>query len=84
MRTLSWEGWKIMDDTIIGKQLLIKSPEAATFLGVGERTLWSLTAPRGPIPSVKIGCSVRFDKRDLIAFVDAQKQKSNQQWRATA
>jgi hypothetical protein len=54
--------------------LLVDSREAARLLAVSERTLWSLTSPRGPIRSVRIGRSVKYDPRDLQAFVDAQKK----------
>jgi excisionase family DNA binding protein len=55
--------------------LLLKSAEAARFLAIGERTLWQWTAD-GKIPCVKLpgGKSVRYDVRDLIAFVDGHKQ----------
>lgn len=62
-----------MIDSNFHEPLLLSYPAAAKFLGIGQRTLWDLTVPRGPIPSVHIGRSVRFDRRDLIAFVDAQK-----------
>jgi hypothetical protein len=52
---------------------LLKTRAAAAFLSVSERALWGLTSPRGPIPAVRIGNSVRYDKRDLIAFVEGAK-----------
>ena len=36
-------------------RLLVTAAEAAESLGICEKTLWSLTAPRGPIPVVKLG-----------------------------
>jgi predicted DNA-binding transcriptional regulator AlpA len=55
--------------------LLVDVREAARLLACSERTLWGLTSPRGPIPSVKIGRrSVRYSVADLQAFVDAQKK----------
>ena len=42
-------------------QPLALSPrEAAKSLGISERTLWAATAPRGPIPSVKLGNRVLY------------------------
>lgn len=36
-------------------QLSLRPREASKVLGISERTLWSLTAPRGPIPCVRVG-----------------------------
>ena len=47
--------------------------DAAGYLSVCERTMWSLGAPHGPIPCVRIGRAVRFDERDLDAFIEGQK-----------
>jgi len=54
--------------------LLLMARDAAKLLAVSERTLWGLTVPRGPIPSIKIGRSVRYSLTDLHAFVDARRQ----------
>jgi len=35
--------------------LALRAREAAQRLGISTRTLWALTAPRGPIPCVRIG-----------------------------
>lgn len=35
--------------------LALRPREAARAMGISERTLWGLTAPRGPIPCVRIG-----------------------------
>jgi hypothetical protein len=50
--------------------LLLTPRAAAVTLAVSLRTLWGMTTPRGPIPVVKIGRSVRYAVRDLEAFVD--------------
>ncbi|MDY7011200.1 MAG: helix-turn-helix domain-containing protein [Planctomycetota bacterium] len=55
--------------------LLLSTRDAAQFLALGERTLWALTAPRGPIPCVRIGRAVRFDRRDLTRWVDGRKEQ---------
>lgn len=49
--------------------LLVDSKEACRLLSLGERNLWSMTAPRGPIPSVRIGRCVRFSVASLEEFV---------------
>mgnify|MGYP005852863719 FL=1 len=35
--------------------LALRPREAAKALGISTRTLWGLTAPRGPIPCLRIG-----------------------------
>lgn len=45
--------------------ILMNTREAARALSISERKLWDLTAPRGPIPSVKLGRSVRYRPEDL-------------------
>lgn len=55
---------------------LLNSRDAAKMLAISERTLWSLTAPRGPLPAVRIGSSVRFDVKDLDTYIEAQKKGS--------
>jgi hypothetical protein len=55
-------------------KLLLTPPEAADALAASERTLWGMTYPRGPIPVVKLGRAVRYDVRDLIAFIDNAKE----------
>ncbi|QDU37631.1 Helix-turn-helix domain protein [Maioricimonas rarisocia] len=48
-------------ETAAERQALTLRPrEAAKLLGISERTLWSLTQPRGPIPSVKLGRRVAY------------------------
>jgi len=65
-------------------RLLLKSREAADALGIGERTLWELTA-RGEIPVIRIpgrgkkARSLRYDVDDLRAWIDRQKAAGNQQ-----
>jgi excisionase family DNA binding protein len=45
---------------------------AARYLGVSDRTLWTLAAG-GRLPSVRIGRRRLFDPRDLDEFVQRQK-----------
>jgi excisionase family DNA binding protein len=53
-------------------RLLIKPPEAAKLLSIGNRKLWELTNMRA-IPCVRIGRAVRYDPNDLRVWVDDQK-----------
>ena len=50
-------------------KLLVDSKEAAKLLSVGSRTLWTMTAPRGPIPSVRLGRAVRYKLSSLEEFI---------------
>lgn len=51
---------------------LFRPREAAQWLKISERSLWSLTQ-RGELPAVRIGRSVRYVLADLIVFVEARK-----------
>jgi predicted DNA-binding transcriptional regulator AlpA len=53
---------------------LLNAKEAADFLRIGQRLLWSLTNCKD-IPSVRIGRGVRYDKRDLLDWIDRQKSR---------
>ena len=55
-------------------RLLITPRQAGATLAISERTLWSLTAPRGPIPAVRIGRAVRYDLADLRKWINQQKK----------
>ena len=53
--------------------LAVNSREAARILSISERTLWSMTQPRGPIPAVRIGArSVRYSVEALRRYLAAQ------------
>lgn len=54
-------------------RLLLKSPQAAAVLQISERKLWELT-DEGKIPAVWIGRSKRYDRRDLVAYIDRLKE----------
>jgi excisionase family DNA binding protein len=48
---------------------LLSVPEAADYLSISHRSLWAMTAPRGPIPSIKFGRAVRYPIEGLDAFI---------------
>jgi len=53
--------------------LLINSRDAAKALSISEKTLWSLTAPRGPVPAIRIGeRSVRYSVVALEQWIAEQ------------
>ena len=54
--------------------LALRPREAAKALGISERMLWSLTAPRGTIPAVRIGTRVLYPVTGLQAWLDRQAQ----------
>jgi excisionase family DNA binding protein len=53
----------------VGPTLLLTAPQAARTLAISPRTLWSLTQ-RGEVPVVRIGRAVRYDRRDLVDYLD--------------
>jgi len=54
-------------------KLLWTPRESAAALGLCEKTLWSLTDPRGPIRCVRIGRAVRYAPADLSEWVESAK-----------
>jgi hypothetical protein len=54
--------------------LLLTALDAARAMAVSPRTLWTLTAPRGPIPVVRIGRAVRYDLESLRRYIAAAQQ----------
>lgn len=70
------KGIRMPSETLTTAPLLLRPREAAKMLAVSERTLWALTAPRGPIPAAKIFRAVRYRLADLEAFA-AQAAQEN-------
>jgi excisionase family DNA binding protein len=54
--------------------LLVTAREAARMLSLSERTVWGLSKA-GELPTVRIGRSVRYDPRDLQAWIERSKQR---------
>lgn len=57
------------------RQLLLTVRQVAKLLSVSDRTVWTHTAPRGPIPAVRIGGSVRYTLEDLEAWIQQARNK---------
>jgi hypothetical protein len=55
------------------KPMLLNARQAAKSLSISTRTLHSLTAPRGPIPAVKIGTRVCYAVPDLERAIESLK-----------
>ena len=54
-------------------KLLLAAREAAEALSICEKSLWTLTVPRGDLPAVRIGRRVLYDPRDLRDLIDRRK-----------
>jgi predicted DNA-binding transcriptional regulator AlpA len=58
------------------ESLALRPREAAKALGISARTLWGLSAPRGPIPCVRVGSGKRrtvlYPTADLQAWLTRQ------------
>jgi excisionase family DNA binding protein len=53
--------------------MLLTVREAAKALAVSEKTLWSLTTPRGTIPAIRVGeRSLRYSVTALAKWIDSQ------------
>ena len=52
---------------------LLTVKDAATWLGVSEKTIWNYSAPRGPLPVVRIGSRTLIDPVDLRTFAEKMK-----------
>lgn len=63
------------------KPLAYRPKQAAEVLGVCERTLWNLTAPRGPIPCLRVGKGKRqivlYPIAELTAWMNQEAQEQN-------
>ncbi len=58
--------------------LLLDAAAAAETLGVSKRTLHRITIPRGPLPSVCIGRSVRYSLDDIRNFIAKERRATAQ------
>jgi excisionase family DNA binding protein len=61
-----------MNESLRIEARLLSSRQAATYLALSERTIWTLVKD-GRLKAVKIGRCVRFDVEDLDAFITAAK-----------
>lgn len=57
------------------KPMLLNARQAAKNLSISPGTLFNLTAPRGPIPAVKIGSRVCYAVSDLERAIETLKVK---------
>jgi len=52
--------------------LALRPKDAARSLGIGQRKLWALTHPRGPIECVRVGACVLYPVDGLRRFLADQ------------
>ncbi len=53
----------------------LRPRDAAKALGIGQRKLWQLTSPRGPIPCVRVGTCVLYPTALLEAWLAEEAKK---------
>jgi predicted DNA-binding transcriptional regulator AlpA len=58
-----------------GSQRLLDTKEAAEFLQVSERHLWTISET-GLIPRIKMGRCVRYKMDDLVRYIDGLRSES--------
>jgi len=61
-----------MPSSIIPEKLLLSAREAAKALSISARTLWSMTAPRGPIPCLRLNSRVLYPVDGLKKWIDGE------------
>ena len=62
-----------MSNTVTIAPRLMNSKEAAAYLAISARMLWSMTKA-GTIPAVRLGRAVRYDINDLNTFISQAKE----------
>lgn len=65
------------DAPTLAAPLLLTVRETAAALSVCEKTLWSLSRD-GRLPRVLIGKAVRYDRADVLRFIEASKTGGGQ------
>ena len=66
---------RISPEKVEEAKLLLSTREAAKSLGISDRTLFKMTAPRGPIPAIRFGRVVRYSPDDLRAWIKQFRQE---------
>ena len=54
--------------------MLLTPKVAAEALAISPRTLWGMTAPRGSIPSVRLGRLVRYRVEAMAEWLEAREE----------
>ena len=58
----------------VSPPLALNAKQAAKAFGISEKTLWSYSKPRGPIPCVRVGKRVVYSVSALQAFLEQQSE----------
>jgi hypothetical protein len=81
MNLLNAGGWHVASNTNLSSTvapLALRSKAAAEAVGIGQRKLWELTHPRGPIRCVRLGTAVLYPTDELRRFLcDAMAKESH-------
>jgi excisionase family DNA binding protein len=64
------------ENRFLMEPLLLTPRDAAKALSVCERTLYSLTVPRGEIPVIRAGRLVRYSVEDLKTWIKKSSENS--------
>ena len=56
---------------------LLSVKETAHILGVSERTVWTMTAPRGKLVSCRLGNRVLYSIKAIEKFIEQQEKETN-------
>ena len=62
-----------MNDTVSTEVRLVRPKDAAAYLAISERKLWSLSK-EGIIPLIRLGRATRYDLNDLNNFISRAKE----------
>ena len=57
------------DSSAPADKLAVPAREAARMLSISERSLWSITRPRGDLPCIRFGRSVRYSFAALRQYL---------------
>lgn len=55
---------------------LMSIREAASLLSISERSLWNHTSPRGDIPCIRIGSTLRYESNSLQDWLNRQLRRN--------
>ena len=56
---------------------LLSTKETSKILGISERTLWSITAPRGPLVRCKIKNRVLYSQSAIDQYIRAMESMND-------
>ena len=60
----------------VAEKKLLSVKETAKVLGVSERTVWTITAPRGRLVSCRLGQRVLYSVRAIEKFIEQQEAEA--------